>query len=89
MIDFYAFMLPYIAIAQEYGQRIWLIIEPYYNKYYSSDMNQILFGVVLLLFGGQFAMVITVHTWPPRGHAHNHALLARFASLALRACARA
>jgi len=61
LIDLYAIAYPYCAKAGGYISMGYQKVKPVINKYWKSEYTQLIFGVVLLLFGGTFAMTIACY----------------------------
>eukprot|EP01084_Bolivina_argentea_P160731 279858_1 len=54
-------LAPYITIAETYINMGWKKVEPYYTKYWKSEYIEIFIGLVLLFFGGMYAMTIACY----------------------------
>ncbi|ETO01037.1 hypothetical protein RFI_36403, partial [Reticulomyxa filosa] len=62
LLKLYALILPYWAIASERATTAWSQIKPYYEKYYMPEMAECAIGLILMFFGGQYAMTIACYT---------------------------
>eukprot|EP00484_Ammonia_sp_Unknown_P020778 CAMPEP_0197026324 /NCGR_PEP_ID=MMETSP1384-20130603/6436_1 /TAXON_ID=29189 /ORGANISM="Ammonia sp." /LENGTH=355 /DNA_ID=CAMNT_0042454967 /DNA_START=30 /DNA_END=1097 /DNA_ORIENTATION=+ len=61
LVDLYAKMAPHIAVARKYLKQAWQKVEPFYNQYWKQEYIEIMIGVVLLFYGGVFAMTIACY----------------------------
>ena len=61
LIDLYSKASPYIDIVMSYLNIAFKQIEPYYKRYWKPEYIQIFVGLVLLFFGGSFAMTIACY----------------------------
>jgi hypothetical protein len=70
LIKLFATIFPYWILAKQYASKGWTLIKPYYEKYYVPEMAECAIGLVLMFFGGQYAMTIACYTalqisgWP-------------------------
>lgn len=61
LVDLYAACYPYGVKASKHLNRGYQVVRPFVDKYWKTEYLQLIFGAVLLFFGGTFAMTIACY----------------------------
>lgn len=60
--EIYVKIAPYLSIAYEKGEELYTKAKPLIDKYYFPGLINLILGIILLFFGGNFAMTIACLT---------------------------
>jgi hypothetical protein len=61
-VDVYLKLYPFLEKGYDASKKGYATAKPYIDKYYTAEIGELFFGLVLLFFGGHFAMSIAAWT---------------------------